>query len=79
MKNYTIIGPAIKKGVIVSGINQKQLAERLGVTQGTVSTWVRGTKNPTFAQVCALADCLEISMATFCQWNEEFRPTKTKD
>jgi transcriptional regulator with XRE-family HTH domain len=40
------------------GLTQEQLAERLGVDQGTIAHWELGTRQPRLAKLQAWADAL---------------------
>lgn len=40
------------------GLSQRQVAERLGVTQGCISQWEQGNRNLTIDRLCEWADVL---------------------
>jgi len=42
------------------GVTQVELAERLGVAQRTVSGWEIGARAPTFTQMVAVAQALDV-------------------
>jgi transcriptional regulator with XRE-family HTH domain len=42
-------------------INQSQLARRLGINRGTVSSYINGINVPPYGKICQIADCLEIA------------------
>ena len=44
------------------GINQVQLAAKIGVKQNTVSSWVLGKKEPNISSLWRLADYFEVDI-----------------
>ena len=44
------------------GLTQEQLAERLGITLGTVSKWERGSSEPDLSYIMDLADLFRVSV-----------------
>ena len=44
------------------GINQVQLAAKIGVKQNTVSSWVLGKKEPNIGSLWRLADYFEVDI-----------------
>ena len=50
-----------------AGFTQEQLAERAGVKRDAVARWERGTREPSWSNVVALADALEVSTEAFRQ------------
>lgn len=48
------------------GLNQEQLAEKVGVSRQAVSKWETGDAQPDYAKLVALADALEMSLDTLC-------------
>lgn len=45
------------------GLTQEQLAERLGVDQGTIAHWELGTRQPRLASLQAWADALGLPVS----------------
>ena len=45
-----------------SGINQVQLADKLGISKGTVNNWARGNNSPDVDMVPQICKVLEISI-----------------
>lgn len=45
-----------------SGMTQTEIAQKLGLTQSSISKWVRGTRTPDIHQFVALAEI------TGCDW-----------
>ena len=43
-------------------LTQKQVAERAGVTEASVSRWENGERNPDFQDVERIADALGVTM-----------------
>jgi len=50
-----------------AGLTQEQLAERAGVKRDAVARWERGTREPSWSNVVALADALAVSTEAFRQ------------
>ena len=44
------------------GLNQIQLAERLNVSNRTISKWENGDGYPDITMLCDIADCLDITI-----------------
>ena len=53
----------IEKYRIIAGMNQKELAEQMGVKQATISSWETGRTEPKAAQWILLADILEAAVS----------------
>lgn len=56
------LGQRIKDQMRECNVTQLQLAEKLGVHQTTVSTWVKGEKTPHFDTLEKIADVLHTSV-----------------
>lgn len=54
----------IKAVLAEKGVSNKELADMLGVTEGTVSTWCRNIKQPRMENLFEIAKALEIEPAT---------------
>ncbi len=54
----TPFGRGIRKARGERGWNQQELAERVGVSQVTISHWERGEEYPSFAHLAALGSVL---------------------
>ena len=52
----------------MKNITQKELAERLNVTQGYISKLEKGHGNPTLEQIIHLANALGISAYSLASW-----------
>lgn len=50
----------IKAVLAEKGMSNKELAEKLGVTEGTVSTWARNFKQPRIETLFEIAKVLKI-------------------
>ncbi len=50
-----------------AGLTQDQLAEKAGVKRDAVARWERGTREPSWSNVVALADALGVSTEAFRQ------------
>jgi transcriptional regulator with XRE-family HTH domain len=53
---------ALKELINTRGIKQKFIADKLGVSQVTVSNWVKGKTNPSEIYLVKLAEILEVSV-----------------
>ena len=45
-----------------NGITQQELADRIGVTKGTVSTWERNNRSPSFDMMNTLCDLFAVDL-----------------
>ena len=45
-----------------NGITQQELADRIGVTKGTVSTWERNNRRPSFDMMNTLCDLFAVDL-----------------
>ena len=61
------IGNTLKSRRIALNIKQEDLAERLGVTDQTVSKWERDLTEPKASQVCQLSQILKITEKEICR------------
>lgn len=46
-------------------LSQKQLAEKAGIGQQTISNWENGIREPLWSNLLALAQALEVSLDDF--------------
>lgn len=44
------------------GLTQEQVAQKLGVTQGTIAHWESGARTPTLTNMVKIADVLGVSL-----------------
>ena len=61
MKNSTA-GIIIREARLACGMTQKQLAEKMGISDKAVSKWERGTGLPDVSLLLTLADILNIDL-----------------
>lgn len=52
----------LKKYREYSGLSQKKLAEKIGVSQATVGMWESGKREPNFNMLCTLSDLFGVSV-----------------
>lgn len=62
----------------VANISQVQLAERLGISKGTVNNWTRGNNSPDVEIVPKICDVLGISLSDLFSPSEIERSTSSK-
>lgn len=65
MKYNTVIADALSR----SGMTQKELAQRAGITQSYVSQICSGKKEPTLATLIALCDVLKIELNDLTEYS----------
>lgn len=58
----TTMGERIKELRKASGMTQTELAEKMGVTKGTVSTWETNSRTPSFNTLNQLCELFDKSM-----------------
>lgn len=56
-----IVVKRIKNLMDEYGLNQVKLAEKVGVKQNTISSWLSGKKEPSIRSLWLLADFFEVS------------------
>ena len=61
-----LFGAKIKKLRKDKGMKQKQLGERLGVTEGTISKYEADVAQPPVETLCRIADIFHVSMDMLC-------------
>ena len=57
-----MLGKNVKEFRLEKGLTQKELAEKIGVTQGTIHFWEQGINEPTSGYLVKLADFFNISI-----------------
>lgn len=57
-----IIGENIKKAAALRGVKQVEIAKHLGVSQGSVSNWIKGTNSIDLELLAKLATFLRVSL-----------------
>jgi transcriptional regulator with XRE-family HTH domain len=60
-----IIGKNIRVAMAITGINQKQLADLLSITQAAVSKWVTGAQSPDIFQLKKMSEIFKKPMEWF--------------
>ena len=63
-------------------MNQKDLAERLGVTEVTVSRWLSGERDPSIETLNRIAEALDTTTSYFFitdDWQTEKNPAEEKN
>ena len=66
----------IREGRTTAGINQQQLAERLGVSRATIAGWETGHSRPDLDLLPRLCEALGVSVAAFFGIREKITPTE---
>lgn len=66
------IGLQIREARLKAGLKQKELAERIGVSESRISQYEKGSQNPRISTLMKLAEALEIPLKTLCgdQWEQ---------
>ncbi len=54
-------GDRLKEAIRCAGLNQREAAERLNVTEGAVSNWVRGEREPGLEDLLLMTVVLKVS------------------
>ena len=57
-----IVAQRIKQLMKEEGLNQVSLAEKVGVKQNTISSWLRGKKEPSITSLWLLADYFNVDI-----------------
>lgn len=57
-----IVADRIKSLMKEEGLNQVQLAEKVGVKQNTISSWLRCKKEPSITSLWLLADYFNVDI-----------------
>ena len=72
MKNFnTEIGAKIRAARLEKHMTQKQLAEKLHVSQTAVALWENGTRGFTVSTACRIADILDINIFDIAEIQSE--------
>jgi transcriptional regulator with XRE-family HTH domain len=58
-------GPKLRALREAAGLSQKELAEVSGLSQNGISQWERGTREPSWGAVLALAEALGVDCRAF--------------
>ena len=56
------VGENIKKVCLLKGIRQVEISEHMGVSQGTVSNWFKGTNSIDIENLAELCSFLDVSL-----------------
>ena len=66
------IGNKIREARLQAGLKQKELAQKIGVSESRISQYEKGSQNPRIGTLIKLADALGISLKSLCgdQWEE---------
>lgn len=64
------IGNRIREARVQAGLKQKELAEKIGVSESRVSQYEKGSQNPRIGTLLKIADALGVSVQSLCgdQW-----------
>ncbi len=63
--NKCVYGDRIREFRLMRGMNQPQLAAKLGITKNSITNWEAGTSRPEFDTIVRLCTVLDISADTF--------------
>ena len=67
MSNAAFFGERLRQLREAASLTQQQLAESVGCTWESISRWERGTREPGWSQVLALAQALGVDCTAFTQ------------
>ena len=59
---------------IKMGLSQKELGEKVGVSEASISNYETGKREPEFATLCALADLFDCTLDVLVRGKEKDRP-----
>jgi len=62
LKRSQVVAFTVLQTLRTQGLNQKELAERMGVSPQLVNKWVKGNENFTFETIAKLEDALNIEL-----------------
>ena len=65
-----ILGENIKRVRTEKGVSRKELAEKLGVSEVSISTYENGQKQPPLEKIFSIADFLKVSVASLTGEND---------
>ena len=71
MKDKITFGNFIRSKRKESGLSQKELAEKLYVTESAVSKWERGISYPDITMISGICEALNISEHELCTASED--------
>jgi transcriptional regulator with XRE-family HTH domain len=57
-----LVAERIKALMKENGLNQVQLAKKAGIKQNTISSWLKGKKEPCITSLWLLADCFKVDI-----------------
>lgn len=57
-----IVAERIKELMKENGLNQVRLAEKVGIKQNTISSWLNGKKEPSITSLWLLADYFDVDV-----------------
>ena len=61
----------IKMARVMKSLSQEELAQMMGVTQGTISQWEKGITHPTIKRLARLSRILNISVTDLIEGSDE--------
>lgn len=74
---YELVGQNLARQRQESKLSQTQLADRCGLTRGSIANIESGNQRPTLHTLWSLADALNVDMRSFFPSPDEFRMSKT--
>ncbi|MFR6641449.1 MAG: helix-turn-helix domain-containing protein [Christensenellales bacterium] len=57
-----IVAERIRELMKENGLNQVRLAEKVGIKQNTISSWLNGKKEPSITSLWLLADYFDVDV-----------------
>lgn len=81
-KKRSFFGKQFKKIMLEKDINQRELADKLGIQKAMITNWISGIRNPSLNSIKKIASVLKIDYNYFIEdseYNKQKLKTDTKD
>ncbi len=76
-KKRSFFGKQFKKIMLEKDINQRELADRLGITKAMITNWISGVRNPSLDSIKKISSVLDIDYNYFIE-NSDYNNKKSK-
>ena len=71
-KKRSFFGKQFKKIMLEKDINQRELADRLGITKAMITNWISGVRNPSLDSIKKISSVLDIDYNYFIENSDLF-------